>query len=400
MGTFLARLRYSSFLIGTVSCVAATPASLSAAAPSMSSASSPAALPAEHLTVTKLAPANPHWIYVLDEAVANEIDTRLLLFDGDTYRHLGQIDTGFLPSVNLSPDRRTTVVATTYFARGGHGTRTDVVEFNDNSTLAKTGEIVIPPKHAQTLPMLFGVAYSSDARFLYVPYVTPAASFGVLDPARRSVLSEIDTAGCTLVIPSGPNRVSSICESGRLLTVTLDANGHESSRASSEPFFDADRDPIFVQGIPTTKGYAFISFLGEVHVVDFSHAQPSFDTTWSIVNAADKGTWRPGGEQVGAIHRSLGRLFVPMHQGGEGTHKDSATEIWVLDLKSHQRLARWPIDVRQTGAITALQVSQDNTPLLFLAGESGDLAVVDAMTGRLKHIEKHFSQTPWQLLSP
>ncbi len=134
--------------------------------------------------------------------------------------------------------------------------------------------------------------------------------------------------------------------------------------------------------------------------MDFSHAEPVFEPPWSIVSAADKGTWRPGGQQVGAIHLGLGRLFVPMHRGGEGTHKDSGTEIWVFDLKSHQRLARWPIDVQQTGATSALQVTQDHTPLLFLAGEDGDLAVLDAMSGRLKHIEKHFSQTPWQLLSP
>jgi methylamine dehydrogenase heavy chain len=52
------------------------------------------------------------------------------------------------------------------------------------------------------------------------------------------------------VIPSGPNRVSSICESGRLLTVTLDPDGHEASRSMSEAFFNPDQDPIFAQGIP------------------------------------------------------------------------------------------------------------------------------------------------------
>src|ERR1700760_2383697 len=103
----------------------------------------PPPLPAEHLTVEKLGPASPHWLYVLDEALLNEIDTRVLLFDGDSHRRLGQISTGFMPGVNLSPDGKTTVVATAYFARGGHGPRTDVVEFNDNQTLTKTGEIVI-----------------------------------------------------------------------------------------------------------------------------------------------------------------------------------------------------------------------------------------------------------------
>ncbi len=233
-----------------------------------------APLPSEELTIEPLSKPGPHWVYVVDEAFSNEIDARVRLFDGDSYRHLGQIDAGFNPGVAISPDGRTTAVATTYYARGGHGARTDVVEFTDNATLAISGEIVLPPKRAQGPPMYFNLGYGTDGRFIYVSYITPATSFGVLDAANKSVLGEIDTAGCVLVIPSGPNRVSSLCDNGRLLTVTLDAQGHEASRALSEPFFDADRDPVFVQGVPTLTGYAFLSFLGEVHELDISGPQP------------------------------------------------------------------------------------------------------------------------------
>jgi len=363
-------------------------------------AAPPAPLPPEHLTVERLPAKTPHWVYVYDEAFENELDARVHLFDGDTYRRLGQIDTGFVPGVNLSPDGATTVVATTYFARGGHGARTDVVEFYDNANLGLKGEIVLPSKRVETGPSLFQVAYSADAHFVYASYVTPAASFGVLDPLNRKVIGEIDTAGCVLVIPSGPNRVSSICESGRLLTVTLDAQGHEASRAMSEPFFDADKDPIFVQGIPTPEGYAFLSFLGAVHPVDFRGAQPAFTPTWSLVTAAEKEHWRPGADQVGAIHRDLGRLYVPMHQGGEGTHKDGGTEIWVFDVATHQRLARWPVQPLGLARILAVQVSQDAAPILFLATDKADVAVLDALTGHLRHIEKHLGETPWTFFNP
>jgi methylamine dehydrogenase heavy chain len=362
-------------------------------------AATPPPLPPEQLTVATPGPKNPHRIYVLDVAFYNAIDSRVYVFDGDTYRRIGQIDAGFMPGANMSPDGKTTVIATTYFARGGHGTRTDVIEFNDNATLSKTGEIVLPPKHAQTLPMLFDVAYSEDGHFLYAPYLTPAASFGVLDPVKKTVLSEIDTAGCTLVYPSGPNRVASICESGRLLTVTLDAQGHEAARTSSAPFFDVDQDPVFAQAVPIPGGYAFVSFLGEVHEVDVSRQTPEFHPPWSLVSGADKG-WRPGGFQIGAVHRSLGRLFVQMHRGGEGTHKEGGTEIWVFDLKSHQRLARWPFDTRESGPIQAVQVSQDAAPLLFAATDKADLVVFDALTGRLRHVEKHLGQTPLLIMNP
>jgi len=371
-----------------------------AAPPPAAAGPQPPPLPAEHLTVAKVGPKSPHWVYVVDYAFNNEIDTRVYLFDGDTYRRIGQIDTGFSPGVNVSPDGKTVVVATTYFARGGHGTRTDVVEFNDTATLAKTGEIVIPPKHTQTLASLFTAAYSADGRFLYTPYLTPAASFGVLDPVRKTVLSEIDTAGCTLVFPWGVNRVSSICESGRLLTVTLDAQGHEATRNTSDPFFDPDKDPVFAQGVPLADGYAYISFLGEVHEVDLTHPKPVMRAPWPLVSGQEKGTWRPGGVQIGAVHQSLGKMFVPMHRGGEGSHKTGGSEIWVFDMKSHRRTARWPVDTKAAGEVVAVQVSQDAAPLLFAATEKADLLILDAQTGRVKHDEKKLGQTPQLLLNP
>jgi len=372
---------------------------LTLSAGALTRAAAPPPLPAEQLTVAKLPPPSPHWVYVFDEAFYNEIDARVDLLDGDTYQRLGQIGAGFVPGVNLSPDRATTVVATTYFARGSRGARTDVVEFTDNATLAVTHEIVLPPKRAETVPSLFNVAYSADAHFVYAAYITPAASFGVLDPVHDTVLGEIDTAGCQLVIPSGPNRVSSLCESGRMLTVTLDEQGHESGRAMSEQFFDTDHDPVFAQGIPTTEGYAFLSFLGELHEVDLRGPQPVFAAPWSLVSPAEKGLWRPGGVQVGAIHRSLGRLYVPMHKGAEGTHKDGGTEIWVFDLASHRRLARWQLQPQGLAPVLAVQVSQDAAPILFAATTASDVAVFDALSGRLRHIEKHLGQTPWMLLN-
>jgi methylamine dehydrogenase heavy chain len=370
------------------------------------SAAPPPPLPAEQLTVATLPPPSPHRLYVFDYNFDNEIDARVHVFDGDSYRQLGQIDAGFGPGVNLSPDGATTVVATTYFARGSRGARTDLVEFTDNSTLTVSGEIVLPSKRTMTTMNPFIVAYSADQRFLYVSYMTPAASLGVLDPAQRKVLSEIDTAGCVLVIPSGPNRVSSICESGTLLTITHDAQGHETARAMSAKFFDADTDPVFVQGIPTPHGVVFLSFLGEVHEVNFSGAEPAFAPPWSLVSSAERGQWRPGAAQVGAIQHSLGRLYVPMHRGGEGTHKDGGTEIWVYDLASHKRLARWPLPA--LAPVYAVNVSQDAAPLLFAGNDRGELAVIDALSGQVKHVEKHIGQPPrgaccastWLMLHP
>jgi methylamine dehydrogenase heavy chain len=50
--------------------------------------------------------------------------------------------------------------------------------------------------------------------------------------------------------------------------------------------------------------------------------------------------------------------------------------------------------------VIALQVSQDPAPLLFGATDKSDVAVFDALTGRLKHVEKQLGQTAWFLLNP
>jgi methylamine dehydrogenase heavy chain len=89
-----------------------------------------------------------------------------------------------------------------------------------------------------------------------------------------------------------------------------------------------------------------------------------------------------------------------MHRGGEGTHKDGGTEIWVFDLTSHRRLARWPVHSEGLTAVVAIQVSQDSAPIVFASTATAQLAVIDALTGRVRHIEKHLGQTPWQLLNP
>jgi methylamine dehydrogenase heavy chain len=50
--------------------------------------------------------------------------------------------------------------------------------------------------------------------------------------------------------------------------------------------------------------------------------------------------------------------------------------------------------------VLAVQVSQDPAPILFAATDHSDVAVLDALSGRLRHVEKHLGQTPWMMLNP
>jgi len=89
-----------------------------------------------------------------------------------------------------------------------------------------------------------------------------------------------------------------------------------------------------------------------------------------------------------------------MHRGGEGTHKDGGTEIWVFDLATHRRLARWAMPGARLTRILGVQVTQDESPLLFLATESAQVAVLDARSGQVRHVEEHMGQTPWLVFTP
>ncbi len=360
----------------------------------------PAPLSEERLTVAKLPAPTPHWVWIFDDALNNEIDMRMFLYDGDSGRRLGQIDLGYWAMTAISPDGKTTAAATTYWSRGNKGTRTDVVEFTDNTTLETKREVLLPPKRIQGLPTFFSLAFSGDGRLLYVPYLTPAASFGVIDVQKNAIVGEIDTAGCVLAIPGGPNRVSSLCENARVLTVTLDSSGKEVSRANSEPFFDIEKDPVFVQGIPSNNLVWFLSFDGLVYEGDFTGAKANIKAPWSLTQGSEKGVWRPAGVQIGAINAKLSRLYVAMHKDGQDGHKDGGTEIWVFDTKNHARVGRWPMAAAHLKPVVSIQISQDEKPLLFGATTDGEVAVFDGLNGKLIRTEKQLGQTPWMMFNP
>jgi methylamine dehydrogenase heavy chain len=362
-------------------------------------AAPPPPIATEHLEVTHLPAMNAHWAFLFDYAENSEIDARVFVYDADHFRQLGQIDAGYYPGFAISPDKKMSAVATTYWSRGWHGTRADVLELTDNSTLAQTREIVLPSRRMQGPPTAFDISYSPDQRFLFVADLTPAASLTVVDLNKGAPVADIDTDGCVLVIPSGPRRVSSLCESGRLLSINVGEDGHETSRSLSAQFFNVDRDPIFVQGIPTGNQVRFISFLGDVYTVTFGAGEPRFDAPWPLVSAAERGKWRPGANQF-AFQPHLARLYVPMHVGREGSHKEPGSEIWVFDTDRHVRVARWVVDRKRYGGVIAVQASQDADPVLYAVTENSSVLMMDPRSGQIRHVEPKVGQTVWYVWTP
>jgi len=149
----------------------------------------------------------------------------------------------------LVPDKRPEFyVADTVWSRGTRGTRTDFITVYDMHTLNPIGEIVLPGAKRALITAMQGLtAFTDDQRLALVFNFTPASSVTVVDLTKRQVLGEVETPGCSLVYPSGVRGFSTLCSSGTLLTVRLDANGAVAGRSESKAFNPLDTDPLFTE---------------------------------------------------------------------------------------------------------------------------------------------------------
>jgi len=324
-----------------------------------------AELPVETVSATVLPPQDAHRVYLSDPVLGHLVDGRTHVIDGNTMRYLGLVGTGFAGASTLSRDGKTFYVATSYNSRLQRGTRTDVVEVYGTDDLVLRHEILIPTKRAQSLPMKALLATTADSRFLLIQNATPATSVTVVDLLAQKVTADIPIPGCygAIAWPKHPRRFSSICGDGSLATFELDEQGSAVTAQAPLRFFDPDVDPVYVHYEQVEDRLLLLSFLGQVHTLTLAGEQASAAAPWSILDTATrKHNWRPGGYQLFAVEPRTQRLFVGMHsKGAEGTHKNPAEEIWVVDLAAQKRIARVPGE-----AALGMVMSKADKPRLFV----------------------------------
>jgi methylamine dehydrogenase heavy chain len=346
------------------------------------------------------ASASPHWVWVNDFVFPHMTDGQALLVDGDNGRFLGLLSTGFgFSRLVLAKDGKTIFSPETYFSRGTRGTRTDVVTMYDPTRLAPVGEIVIPPKRSSNMPMMADSELTDDGRFLLIYNFTPAQSVTVVDARSRSLVGEIETAGCALVYPTGARSFFSICADGSLLNVHLDDKGHARSRDRTGHMFDVAKDPVTEKAVRVGNVWQFVSYGGVMYPIQIAKdGGLTLGAQWPLLSAADQAQkWRPGGLQQLAAHAGLNRLYSIMHRGGPETHKDPGKEVWVYDLARHTRIQR--IELKNDAG--AIQVTHDAQPLLFSAFiESSTLDIYDATNGQWLRSVEHIGTTPTILVTP
>lgn len=340
----------------------------------------------------------PHWMWVNDVVFHHMADGKAFLVDGDAGTMRGMLSTGFGFNGVVVPRNRSAILSPeVYFSRGTRGTRTDVVTVYDPRKLAPVAEIGIPPKRGSHMPMTASAALTDDDRFLVIYNYTPAQTVSVVDVKARKFVGEIDIAGCALVYPTGPRSFFSLCGDGTALTVQLDEAGKAAGKARTAKLFDAVKDPVTEKGVRRGDTWYFVSFTGHVVPVQTTGGTTKAGARWSLLDAADrKASWRPGGMQHLSVHAASGRLYSLMHVGGEYSHKDPGTEVWVYDLASRKRQSRIALE----GPATSINITQDANPVLFaIFIGAPKVDVYDPKGGKLLRSIGEIGFTPTTLVS-
>jgi methylamine dehydrogenase heavy chain len=364
--------------------------------------------------VATLPPIGDHWVWVPDRLLEHS-----LLYDGDSGKVLGTVDSNasITPKVPLVARTRGEIYSVDIdYARGRRGARTDFVTIYDATTLHVAGEVLLSHPTSESNSSVAHTALLDGDRFLVVFSQFPATLASVVDLEERRVVGEVSIAGCAGLYAAGRLRFATLCGDGSVVMAELDERGALRRTARSERFFDVVEDPVSMAGARHGSKWVFVSFAGFVHGVDFSGTSPRAESPWSLVDDGERGDeWRPGGLQQVTLHQATQQLYVVMHQGGAGTHKDPGPEIWAYDLARRTRVERiqvpnlaadflGPLLGLESGGLShrllswatpnpgvhAIAVTQDDRPLLFARNaDLGVVAVLDPTTGEhLRNLEE------------
>ncbi len=344
------------------------------------------------------APSGPHWVWVNDLVFHHMVDGKAFLLDGDSGRMLGMLSTGFgYNGIVLGKSGSELLSPETYFSRGTRGTRTDVITYYDPRTLSPVAEVAIPAKRSSSMAMLANTPLTDDSRFLLIYNFTPAQSVSVVDVTGRKFVGEIEIPGCALVYPTGPRAFFSLCGDGAALQVGLDDSGQAVSRNRTAKLIDPVDDPVTEKAVRDGRGWIFVTFSGRVVRIDATAAALQAQAGWSLLDETDrKDSWRPGGLQHLALHAPTRRMYSLMHVGGQHSHKDPGTEVWVYDVAGQRRLQR----IVLKDPATSIAVTKDAKPLLFAVfiGAS-KVDVYDALSGRFLRSIGEVGFSPTTLLT-
>jgi methylamine dehydrogenase heavy chain len=366
----------------TASILRAAPLALCAYVATAPAAEFPKPLPAETIPKVETLPAKYPTTWSFLNYAGDRIELRNVGSDSRDVK--GQLQAHDSATLLVSDKRPELYVADTVWSRGARGTRTDFITVYDTQTLNPIGEVVLPGAKRALITAMEGlVAFTDDQRMALVFNFTPASSVSIVDLVKRQVLGEVEIPGCSLVYPSGTRGFSTLCSSGTMLSVRLDANGAVAGRSETKAFNPLDTDPLFTASTLVGGVRYFPSLHGRIQPIDMRGDEVKVLPDWPLTTAADvAGHWRPSGWQIvsGDEQKLLYVLMQP--DAHEGSHKDPATEVWIYNTTTKTRTKR----LRLTRPGSSISLTHGAEPLLLV--QSGErLDVYDPSGGLVRSLD-------------
>ena len=351
----------------------------------ISSAGVAADLPAESTPNVETLPAkySKDWVFAQDINFNGAQDGKVVVFDvtAPSRNYKGLMGNSLFGSFAQSTTRNELYSAQTFYTRGTYGDRLDIIAIYDTETLTPGAEIVLPGgKRAQVMASRNALTLSGNDRFMYVFNFTPAASVQIIDMSTRTLLEEIQTPGCTQMYTAGETSFGMQCSNGGMSVFQIDENGKFTGRVDSVVFNDIDNDPMFIKYAELDGISYFPTFKGNIQPVSLSNDKIDVMESWSLLTDEEQAkNWRPGGWQIIDGTDVDGLMYVLMHEGGgEGTHKNGGSEVWVFDPKTKTKvrtiaLKTWGVSIAITGG---------KTPYLAISNANFNMDVYEARTGK------------------
>jgi len=235
------------------------------------------------------------------------------VFDAESGEMLGLLSlSDWTPAVTMWNPRKEFYAAESYFTRGVHGERTDMVTVYDFENLSPVGEIIIP-NHMARLAVRGHLALLNNGRHLVVHNMNPGHSVSIVDVQDRVFVYELSTPGCAVNLPVAQNDFLQICGDGTLQLIQLDLSGFEENRVRSREFFNVQDDAVFDRTASTADGWLLVTHAGKLFDVSVSGSNINIGEGWMIPEAEAIG-WRPGGRsEFLSVHHDTGLLYIAMH---------------------------------------------------------------------------------------
>ena len=353
----------------------------------------------ETASIAELPPPNPHWVWVTDISYPNFVPGTAHLLDTDNGKFLGMLTMGYgLTPLGLPKHGTEIFTVETHYERTTRGNRVDVVGVYSAKTLEFLQEIPIPPKKLSAVPMLSFVGLTDNDQYLLIYNFTPSQSVSIVDVKAKRFVTEIETAGCGLVLPAGDRRFLMLCGNGGLRDITFKDDGEISRNTMIENLFDRKKEFLTEKAVRIGDTWIFVTNEGDIQPVVIEDDGVSVGQRWPLFSPTELSEgWKIGGQQHLAVHSSTNTLYAAVHQGGIDSHKDPGSHVFVYDLNTKTKTA--VIELQRVA--NAIQVSQDGKPILITTNAYPAIVdVYDALSGSFLREVGEAAISPMTLQTP